>query len=100
MRFTDAEIKADLLDAFDEISGATYPDDLLTERADGYVPVYYHEILTDWAEMPSEYNDSWLEYGEDASKGIFSLMSVDLFVYYQARTVAVWAEILEEKAGE
>ena len=100
MRFTDSDIYADLLVDFDEISQAADLDAVLTERADGYVPVYYHEILTDWAEMPSEYNDSWQEFGEDASKGIFSLMSVDLFVYYQARTVAVWAEILEEKAGE
>lgn len=98
MRFTDTEIRADLLDAYDEIRGAAFPDDLLVERADGYVPVYNNEIIKDWQEMPSEFDDAWLEFGEDASRGIVRLMSVDLFCYYESQTRAIWDEIVAEKA--
>jgi len=100
MYFSSSEIKQDLLDNYEEILGATYPEDDLQERADGYVPVYSNQIIKDWQEMPSEYNDAWLEYGEDGSKGIVRLMSVDLFVYYQAETLRIWEEIKAEKAGE
>jgi hypothetical protein len=100
MYFSRDEIKADLVSRFDEISGDSYPEDRLAETADGYVPVYYGDIIKDWAEMPSEFNDSWLEFGEDASRGIVRLMSVDLFAYYESLTRAVWDEILAEKAGE
>jgi hypothetical protein len=98
MYFSRDEIKRDLLDRFDEISGAVYVYEEVQMSADGYVPVHYHQILTDWAEMPSEFNDSWQEFGANPDKGIFSLMSADLFVYYQDLTVAVWDEILAEKA--
>jgi hypothetical protein len=99
MRFSNAEIKADLLDRYDEIDGASDTDHALTETADGYVPVYSSEIVKDWAEMPSEFDDSWLDYGQDPASGIVRLMSVDLFVYYDYQTRTIWAEILEEKAG-
>lgn len=55
------------------------------EFIEGYIPVYYNQILKEWADMPSEYNDrGLLEFGHMGEEiTIFNLMSLDLYVYYQ-----------------
>lgn len=93
MRFTYQEIKKELSDHLDEMD-----QDDLNNWADSFVPVYYNEILKDWAEMPSEFNDSWQEYGppsEDAT--IFSLMRADLFAYYLDQCQTALDELTKER---
>lgn len=53
------------------------------EYIDGYLPVYYSQIIDEWKQMPSEYNDrgsAELGYGEEVN--IYNLMSLDLYLYY------------------
>jgi len=53
------------------------------EWIDGYLPVYYNEIVQEWQEMPSEYNDRGvIELGQTGSETIYELMSLDLYLYY------------------
>jgi hypothetical protein len=51
------------------------------EWVDGYLPVYNNHIVTEWQNMPSEYdNRGYAELGGEVN--IISLMSADLYLYY------------------
>lgn len=97
MRFTFEEIKKIVTD---EIDVLTRDDEYSASLADSLVPVYYNEILKDWAEMPSEFNDSHQEVGHADEFTVFDLMRQDLFFYYQheidTALTAVRAELGEE----
>ena len=96
MRFTYQEIKSELKQHLDEVS-----QDNLTEWADGFVPVYYNEIIKEWAEMPSEYSDRWRDdYVDTKDATICRLMAVDLWFYYldQCQTALDELEAEREEA--
>lgn len=101
MRFIYDEIKKELADNWEQFADKNEQDayDLLIEYADGFVPVYNHEIISDWAEMPSEFDDSWKDQiGDDIlDRGIVSLMSIDLMTYYLEEATRAWKALLEEK---
>jgi len=96
MHFTFAEIKKAIKeDYWAEIMNETYPDDWLTEFADNLVPVYYNDIISDWAEMFPEFNDSGAEMcGED--DGIIARMTADLWNYYRDQVFTAYEKIKEE----
>ena len=97
MQFTMEEIRKLMKTEYD-----TLTEDTLPEIADSVTPVYYNEIMRDWAEMPSHYNDSWKEYGYDANKnegGILQLMALDLYFYNVDRVTEVWRELEESEGG-
>ena len=97
MYFTYEQIKELMTTEYD-----TLTEDTLSEIADSVTPVYYNEIMKDWAEMPSHFNDTWKEYGYDANKndgGILQLMALDLYFYNFERVQEVWRE-LEKEAAE
>lgn len=98
MRFTYEEIKKDLTDNWEEFTEQN-ADDKIIEYADGYCPIYNNEVIKEWAEMPSEFNDSWKDQiGNDIlDRGILSLMSIDLFSYYLETTTQAYDEIKAEK---
>lgn len=94
-------IKREILDNWAELEESAYPDDLLREMADSACPVYYSDIIKDWQEMPSEYNDRWQEFTElGGDTTIFSLMSADLFNYYDSQYTEIYNEIKTEKESE
>lgn len=63
------------------------------EFVDGYLPIYYNEIVKEWQEMPSEYNDrGHAELGLGQEFNIYNLMSLDLYIYY--------SELFEEALSE
>lgn len=98
MRFSRHDIKTELLDNWEQISNHIYPEDLIRQYADEYLPIYYCDILAEWQQMPSEYDDRWQEMTPDANgKRIFDLMSIDLWIYYQDLALEVYNEILEEQ---
>ena len=99
MYFTREEIRKELTANREEIESAAYPDDQLTEWADGFVPVYNSDIIRDWVELPIEDSDKWKDYGYDANKndgGIIELMKIDLWFHYQDTTSLIWREITGE----
>ena len=54
------------------------------EWVDGYLPVYYNQIVEEWQAMPSEYNNRGsAELGHLGQEiDIYNLMSLDLYLYY------------------
>lgn len=93
MRFTYEEIKAELKQHLDEVN-----QDNLNEWADGFVPVYYNEIIKDWQEMPSDYGDRWREiYVDTADATITHLMAHDLFLYYLDQCETAYTELTAER---
>jgi hypothetical protein len=100
MRFNYEEIKSAILDEWEMLSIDPWPEDRLTEMAEGFVPIYHGEIIKDWAEMPSEYDDNWKEqYGGILAKeiGITALMATDLYEYYRDTTTEIYHGIKKEK---
>jgi hypothetical protein len=70
------------------------------EWVDGYLPVYYNEIVEEWQEMPSEYNDrGHAELGQGGEINIYNLMSLDLYLYYTDIFNEALAELEEELEG-
>ena len=93
MRFTFEEIKQEIGKSVDSINRYRM---MLDELADSYVPVYYNEVLKDWTEMPSEFNDSHLEHDKADDATIFDLMRMDLFFYYESLCQKAWTELNAE----
>lgn len=100
MRYNESDIKAELLENWDYLESSQYPEDLLAEWADSAVPIYNNEIIEDWQEMPSDYDDSWKEYGNPEDNGIISLMRIDLFAYYLDTYTKIYREISHDKDTE
>ena len=101
MRFTYEEIKKDLTDNWENITDNSHPEDALGEYADGYLPTYTNEIIADWQEMPSEFDNSWRDYGMPSSDlsevSITGLMVIDLYNYYRQVTQNAYNEIVSEE---
>ena len=67
------------------------------EWVDGYLPIYYNQIVQEWQTMPSEYNDRGAaEFGADSEATIYNLMSLDLYAYYLDIFNEAIAELEEE----
>jgi hypothetical protein len=67
------------------------------EWVEGYLPVYYNQIVEEWQKMPSEYNDRGAqELGQTGSETIYELMSLDLYIYYTDIFNEAIAELEEE----
>lgn len=96
MNFDD--IKADILDHWDDLTEMLHCDDLITELAESAIPVFYSLLVKDWQEMPIEYTDSWKDTTEaNDDSTIFSLMGVDLYNYYQDTYRQAYAEVKQEQ---
>jgi hypothetical protein len=91
-------IREDLLDNYEEISSNPYFEDRLIEISDSWVPVYNGEVIQLWSnEMPSEYDDSWQEFGFSDGMTIVGMMRIDIYNWFSALVRELWDEILEEK---
>ena len=95
---TREQIRSEIIDHLEQLKETQYPEDLLTELADSNTPVYYSGIISEWQEMPSDYNDRWQELGYDGSASIMTLMQIDLCIYYQEQFLEVWEEVKSEHA--
>lgn len=68
------------------------------EWIDGYLPIYYNQIVEEWQAMPSEYNNRGsAELGHLGQEiDIYNLMSLDLYLYYTDIFNEAVAELEEE----
>ena len=67
--------------ASDDASG--YYSDRIKELIDGYLPIYYSEIVKEWQAMPAEWDNQGAEmFGIPDPVSIYTLMSLDLYGYY------------------
>ena len=98
MRFTYEEIKTEIANRLEEFHAESEPADLLREEADSLTPIYNNEVISDWQEMPSEFDNSWRQYGWDEyleQGGIIGLMRIDLVHYYTSLTLKAYEELTE-----
>jgi hypothetical protein len=66
------------------------------EWIEGYLPIYNNEIVKEWQEMPSDYdNRGHAELGLGQEIDIINLMSLDLNIYYTDLFNEVMAEMEE-----
>ena len=94
MLSTYTDLKEDLRADLVEIQESKYPEDLLNERADSLVPIYYNEILQEWTDLDAEFRDRWHELGEaGADASIYSLMAIDLCMYYDQQLSSAYWEL-------
>ena len=98
MLTTYAEILATIKDNLDEIQNNPWPDDALREYADSEVPIYTNDIIDEWREMPSEYNDGGSDYAADDS-GIVDLMRYDLYNYYSETFYRAYRDLTEGESN-
>lgn len=67
------------------------------EWIDGYLPIYNNNIIDEWKDMPSEYdNRGSAELGIPGDISIISLMQLDLYLYYSDVFFQVLTDIAEE----
>lgn len=97
MLTTFTEIKQEIDNDWHLLADNQYPTDLLSEWADSTCPIYNNEIIAEWTEMPSEFDNFWQEYGEAGNRGIVELMQVDLYNYYQHLYNRAYNELADEK---
>lgn len=97
MLTTIQTIKSELADSFDWLT-----EDNLEQFVDGYVPIYTNEIIAEWTLMPSEYDNSWMEYteGESFKRTITDLMALDLYNYYRDQVRVAYEELIAENEAE
>ena len=96
MHFTFQEIKTALEEHWEEIEESTYPDDWLSEFADGIVPVYYNDIINDWKEMDAHFMESGRDMvSENAT--ITDRMTADLSMYYADQVYTAYEQLKGEE---
>ena len=68
------------------------------ELVDNYVPVYNNRVIEEWTAMPSDYdNRGSAELGHNCQElNIISLMSADLYLYYQDLVSQVISDLEQE----
>lgn len=80
---TQLQMKEEVLE---EISKGVDLDsirDRAGEWVDSYTPIYTHEIIKAWQDLPSEYdNQGALAFGVSEGIGITGLMQLDLYLYF------------------
>ena len=100
MRFTKEEVKQAIRDEIANIDTIGESDRFLEELADSLPSVYYHEIATEWNDLPLEAKNRFSELWEGAVETVWELMTVDLYLYYQSLVAECWDEVLEELAEQ
>jgi hypothetical protein len=94
------DIKNRVIEMIDANELGYYPDrdqDTLYELADGEVPVYYHEIISEWSDLPMSASDRWEEMGLDANATITDRMRVDLLLHYESEYNEAYREVLSDR---
>jgi hypothetical protein len=99
---TNSEIKATILEDWEQFENSQYPEDLLREFVDSELPIYYGDIVSEWNELPMEDSNRFWEIRSTVDKDttIYTLMLEDLYLYYCDQFDLMFEEIKEEKAGE
>jgi hypothetical protein len=74
-------------------------EDRSGETIDSHLPIYNNQIIEEWQNMPSEYdNRGSAELGTGKDINIINLMSLDLYLYYSDLFSKALEEIREEIA--
>lgn len=93
---THNEIKQTIRDDWAQFADNAYPEDLLNEFADSATPIYNSDIISEWQQMPTEFDDSWQELSPDPNTTIVNRMQMDLYNYYSHAYSVAYNELAEE----
>ena len=95
--FTDADSLLDFINSYtNEQTQANELEDNITEYADGLVPIYYHDIVKEWAENDKAHGLAVECAGEYGNKeDIYKMMSEDLFYFYENKLREDYNKLLE-----
>jgi hypothetical protein len=98
----DNDIRQEILDNWEYLEelNDNGVDDYLTELADSRTPIYTKDIIEEWRELPSDYDDAWQEWATSPKDTIVSLMKLSLYRYYQDKYSQLYNEINTEKQEE
>lgn len=70
------------------------------EMIDSWLPIYNNDIIREWTEMPSEYDNRGIAEGwQPADLGIVGLMSLDLYFWYSDLADEAIAEVEADLEG-
>lgn len=96
MHWGNEEIRKMIIEEKEEvISSGAYLSDFTTGMADGLLPIYYNEIISDWQSMPMEWNESGRDLCNIEST-ITDRMTADLFCYYLEQVETELTKLLNE----
>lgn len=90
---TRTSIAAEIRDNRDQFEQDS--DRAIHEMADSLTPVYTADIIAEWSDLPSEFDDMGADFC-DPNDGIVRRMTLDLYAYYDQTVSELWAEIQEE----
>jgi hypothetical protein len=100
-RTTVEEMKKEIRTALSNGEDMDDIKDRSGEWVDGYLPVYANQIIREWQEMPSEYNErGYNELGMGGEITIIGLMGLDLYIYYTDLFNEAVEELEEELAEQ
>ena len=82
MLWNTEEIRQMIIERKEEVtSSGAYLTDFTTGMTDNLLPIHYNDIINEWHNMPSEWDESGRDLCNAESK-ITDRMSADLFHYY------------------
>ena len=94
--FNDSDALLDFIDSYSSGDNIKDLEDNISAQADFNVPVYYHDIIKEWAETPDCHELTLEVCGEyDQKAGIYKMMQGDLLFYYEQRLQEDYAKLLE-----
>lgn len=96
MLYTQQQINDEVLANSVDILGATYPQDLAGEYADGATPIYYSEIIREWLDLPDSDSNRFSECTDSLPERIEELMRYDLYLYYLNAYSSAIAKLVDE----
>ncbi|CAB4129741.1 hypothetical protein UFOVP115_105 [uncultured Caudovirales phage] len=94
-------IESRIKENWEYLSAMPHPEDMISELAESEVPVYTHEIISEWSDLPTDARDEWVDvFVVDDDTTIATLMGYDLFLYYQSEFFIVFGNLTAEAESE
>ena len=94
--YTPEQITKEVFENSEQILAHKYPEDLAHEYADSATPIYYSEIIKEWADLPEEYSNKFHELDTELPDRIEDLMKTDLYLYYHHHYYIAIIELLQD----
>jgi hypothetical protein len=96
---TREEVKEILLNDLPHLEEYEYEIEFVESLAQGEVPVYYGQIIEQWTQLTNNESNRFEEIGYEPNgeTTIYSLMEIDLYLYYKDLFLSVYNEILDEQ---
>ena len=94
-------IESRIKENWEYLSAMPHPEDMISELAESEVPVYTHEIISEWSDLGSDARDEWQGvFVANEETTIATLMGYDLFLYYQSEFFIVFGNLTAEAENE